>query len=109
MPLILAIEPARRQAAQLSVVVRKRGLAEQIASYLERAAQERPSPVMAGISVTNVADVEDLAMRELEAADPQPTYQSPSLNYESPSLRAIAAVEHPTVTIEEAVTGEWLD
>src|SRR6266446_9142826 len=72
--------------------------AEQIASYLERAAQERPNPVMAGISVTNFADVEDPAVRELEAADPQPTYQSPSLNYESPSLRAIAAVEHPTVT-----------
>jgi hypothetical protein len=80
--------------------------AEQIASYLERAAQERPSP---GMRVMNVTDVTDVALREVAAADPQPSYESPSLNYESPSLRAVAAVEHANVTIEDAVNQEWLE
>ena len=88
--------------------------AEQIASYLERAAQERPGlvmpgmPGMPGMNVTNLTDVQDQAVRKPAAADPQPSYESPSLNYESPSLRAIAAVEHASVTIEEAVNQEWL-
>jgi hypothetical protein len=86
--------------------------AEQIASYLERAAQERPGPVMPGIgiNITDVADIAHGALSELAAA-PQPSYESPSLNYESPSLRAIAAVavEHANVTIEDAVNQEWLE
>jgi hypothetical protein len=108
--------------------------AEQIASYLERAAQERPSPIT---NVTNVADVADRAPREITAAAPRPSYASPSLEYASPSLeyaspsleyaspsleyaspsleyaspslKAVAAVEHAGVTIEEAVNQEWLE
>ena len=47
--------------------------AEQIASYLETAAQERPH----GLAVEPV--------REKAAPNPEPSYESPSLTYESPS------------------------
>src|SRR3977135_4386012 len=61
--------------------------AEQIASYLERPAQERPSAGMPGMHGMNVTDVADAAFEEPAVDDPQPSYESPSLNYESPSLR----------------------
>ena len=76
--------------------------AEQIASYLERAAQERPSAVVAE-AITHKA------VAETAAAEPQPSYESPSLSYESPSLKAAAALEHATVTLDEAVSREWLE
>jgi hypothetical protein len=101
--------------------------AEQIASYLERAAQERPSPITNGTNGTNGADE---AAREIAAAAPEPSYASPSIEYASPSLEyaspsleyaspsleyaspsreEIAAVEHASVTIEETVNQEWLE
>src|SRR5438477_7810411 len=76
--------------------------AEQIASYLERAAQERPSAVVAE-AITHKA------VAETAAAEPQPSYESPSLSYESPSLKAAAALEHATATLDEAVSREWLE
>jgi hypothetical protein len=64
--------------------------AEQVASYLERAAQERPGGVA------------EEAVMELASADRRPPI-------ESPSLQAIAAVEQPNWTVEDAVNQEWLE
>src|SRR6185295_19779248 len=97
-PVLGTARPAVSAGGMLSVLRRGRAkaaepdgcdpavFAEQIASYLERAAQERPSAGMAGMPGMNVTDAADAAFEEPAAADPQPSYESPSLNYESPSL-----------------------
>jgi hypothetical protein len=64
--------------------------AEQVASYLERAAQERPG------------GVEEEAVVELASVDRRPPI-------EGASLQAIAAVEQPDWTVEDAVNQEWLE
>jgi hypothetical protein len=119
-PVLGAPRPAVSAGGMLSVLRRGKAkaaepdgcdpavFAEQIASYLERADQERPSPVgnvSNAANVTDATDFADLAPIALAAADRQPSYESPSLNYESPSLRAAAA----NVTIEDVVNQEWLE
>lgn len=58
--------------------------AEQIASYLARAAQERPSPEMA-------------------PADPHPPVQHAG------AVKAVATSDQATGTVEDALTREWLE
>jgi hypothetical protein len=84
--------------------------AEQIASYLERAAEERPRAMTERAvperavperAVPEIA-VRESAVLETAVADAPPPY-------ESPSLAAFAAVNGASRPVEETVNQEWLE
>jgi hypothetical protein len=79
--------------------------AEQIASYLERAAEERPRVMTERVvPATAVPEsvVSESAVPEMAAAPSQPPY-------ESPSLAAFAAGGRASGTVDDAVKQEWLE
>ena len=85
--------------------------AEQIASYLEAAAQERTS-AGAAHTIREVAPADSHSSDEspsLTYESPSLAYASPSLAYASPSLMAAAPVEHASVTAGETVNQEWME
>ena len=118
-PVLGAPRPAISTGGMLSVLRRGKAkaaepdgcdpavFAEQIASYLEAAARERPPNAVAGQPVRDVAPA-DPHPSDSSPESPSPAYESPSLAYESPSLKAAAPVEQPSVTVGETVTEDWM-
>jgi hypothetical protein len=79
--------------------------AEQIASYLERAAEEPPR-AMTERAVPE-RDVPEIAVRE--SAVPETAMADSPPPYESPSLAAFAAVKGASWAVEEPVNQEWVE
>jgi hypothetical protein len=121
-PVLGTPRPAASPGGMLSVLRRKPKaaepdgcdpvlFAEQIASYLERAAEERPRAIIERAEPETAQPeraVPESVWPEMAAAPDAPGA------YESPSLRAIAAVERPTWKVEEPVNEEpvnkeWLE